>query len=152
MFCLFKARRSKEIEISSYWIYSYVLATKRESTKSAHILSVHTVYSRMWPKPQRVSVCVQQSILTHTSHTRLLLFPAATIQKGFVIDSFTVSLHSTKAKQIDCQYLFMVVSKFAPSQWETPLLCNDVSHWLGANLESALSFEKRQEFQQTCDI
>ena len=29
-------------------------------------------------------------------------------------------------------------SKFAPSQWETALLCNDVSHWLGANLESAL--------------
>ena len=26
----------------------------------------------------------------------------------------------------------------APSQWETPLLCNDVSHWLGASLESAL--------------
>ena len=22
---------------------------------------------------------------------------------------------------------------FAPSQWETALLCNDVSHWLGAN-------------------
>ena len=30
------------------------------------------------------------------------------------------------------------VSRFAPSQWETALLCNDVSHWLGANLESAL--------------
>ena len=29
-------------------------------------------------------------------------------------------------------------SRFVPSQWETPLLCNDVSHWLGANLESAL--------------
>ena len=29
-------------------------------------------------------------------------------------------------------------SRFAPSQWETALLCNDVSHWLGANLESAL--------------
>ena len=29
-------------------------------------------------------------------------------------------------------------SKFAPSQWETVLLCNDVSHWLGANLESGL--------------
>ena len=28
--------------------------------------------------------------------------------------------------------------RFGPSQWETPLLCNDVSHWLGANLESAL--------------
>ena len=29
-------------------------------------------------------------------------------------------------------------SRCAPSQWETALLCNDVSHWLGANLESAL--------------
>ena len=29
-------------------------------------------------------------------------------------------------------------SRFAPSQWETVFLCNDVSHWLGANLESAL--------------
>ena len=30
-------------------------------------------------------------------------------------------------------------SRFAPSQWETPSLCNDVSHLLGASLESALS-------------
>ena len=29
-------------------------------------------------------------------------------------------------------------SMFAPNQWEATLLCNDVSHWLGANLESAL--------------
>ena len=27
-------------------------------------------------------------------------------------------------------------SRFALSQWETVLLCNDVSHWLGASLES----------------
>ena len=26
----------------------------------------------------------------------------------------------------------------APSQWEMALLCNEVSHWLGASLESAL--------------
>ena len=32
----------------------------------------------------------------------------------------------------------MADSRFAPSQWETALLCNDISHWLGANLESAL--------------
>ena len=31
----------------------------------------------------------------------------------------------------------MADSRFAPSQWETALLCNDVSHWLGASLESA---------------
>ena len=29
-------------------------------------------------------------------------------------------------------------SMFAPSQWETALLCNNVSHWLGTSLESAL--------------
>ena len=28
-------------------------------------------------------------------------------------------------------------SMFAPSQWETPLQSNAVSHWLGTNLESA---------------
>ena len=31
-----------------------------------------------------------------------------------------------------------VDSRFAPSQWEMALLCNDISYWLGANLESAL--------------
>ena len=30
-------------------------------------------------------------------------------------------------------------SAFAPNQWETALLCNDVSHWLDASLESTLS-------------
>ena len=32
-------------------------------------------------------------------------------------------------------------SRFAPSQWETALLCNDVSHWLGVGLESAMYAE-----------
>ena len=29
-------------------------------------------------------------------------------------------------------------SRFAPSQWETSLQSNAISHWLGASLESAL--------------
>ena len=29
-------------------------------------------------------------------------------------------------------------SRFTPSQWETALLYNDVYHWLGASLESAV--------------
>ena len=33
---------------------------------------------------------------------------------------------------------YMDDSSFAPSQWETALLCNDVSHRLGVSLESAL--------------
>ena len=31
-------------------------------------------------------------------------------------------------------------SRFVPSQWETALLCNDVSHWPGTSLESALNY------------
>ena len=33
---------------------------------------------------------------------------------------------------------WLMNSRFARSQWETALLCNDVSHSLGASLESAL--------------
>ena len=33
---------------------------------------------------------------------------------------------------------FRADSRSAPSQWEMVLLCNDVSHWFGVNLESAL--------------
>ena len=33
--------------------------------------------------------------------------------------------------------LYRADSRFAPSQWETALLCNDVSRWLGASLKSA---------------
>ena len=31
-------------------------------------------------------------------------------------------------------------SRFAPSQWETALLCNNVSHWLGTNLVSPVTW------------
>ena len=37
---------------------------------------------------------------------------------------------------------FRADSGFAPSQWETALLCNDVSHWLGVNLESCFISSK----------
>ena len=36
---------------------------------------------------------------------------------------------------------FRAVSRFAPSQWETSLQSNAVSHWLGANLESTSQWE-----------
>ena len=41
------------------------------------------------------------------------------------------------AKIYHPEWWFRADSRFAPSQWETALLCNDVSHWLGASLESA---------------
>ena len=44
---------------------------------------------------------------------------------------------STKYNQ-ERLHAYRADSRFAASQWETALLCNDVSHWLGASLESAL--------------
>ena len=35
-------------------------------------------------------------------------------------------------------YGYRADSSFAPSQWEMALLCNNISHWLGASLESSL--------------
>ena len=40
-----------------------------------------------------------------------------------------------------CKFLLRMPwadSRFAPNHWETALLCNDVSHWHGASLKSAL--------------
>ena len=41
---------------------------------------------------------------------------------------------------ISAQTEYRADSWFAPSQWETALLCNDISHWLDANLELALEY------------
>ena len=36
------------------------------------------------------------------------------------------------------RYIYRADSRSSPSQWETALLCDNVSHWLGASLESAM--------------
>ena len=41
-------------------------------------------------------------------------------------------------KVIDCWFHTRDQSRYAPSQWETSLQCNDVSHWLGAYLDWSL--------------
>ena len=43
-------------------------------------------------------------------------------------------------------------SRLAASQWETPLLCNDFSHWLGASLVSAQNSISLKQSQQTHDV
>ena len=47
----------------------------------------------------------------------------------YIIDDYFFTAHSM---------VFRIDSRLAPSQWETSLQSNTVSHWLGANLESAL--------------
>ena len=56
-------------------------------------------------------------------------------------------LHTVVGLYPDCAIILIQVvgrtriragSRLAPSRWEMALLCNDVSHWLGASLEAAL--------------
>ena len=51
---------------------------------------------------------------------------------NFQEDNLIAILHTEMSKQ------YRPDSRFVPNQWETALLCNDVSHWLGANLEYAI--------------
>ena len=54
-------------------------------------------------------------------------------QNSLKFESKYKILHSGRCTRAD--------SRFAPSQWETALLCNKVSHWLGTSLESALCIQ-----------
>ena len=59
-------------------------------------------------------------------HPSLYNFPTQAIQ---------CRLHGVFRRKVG---VYRADSRFAPSQWETALLCNAVSHWLGASRESAL--------------
>ena len=50
-------------------------------------------------------------------------------------------MHGDKAYRV---HKHRAVSRFVSIQWETALLCNDVSHWLGASPESALQAHGNQ--------
>ena len=54
----------------------------------------------------------------------------------YLQDSHQIITHITTTFKIS---LHRAVSRFTPSQWETSLQSNAISHWLGANLESGAS-------------
>ena len=59
--------------------------------------------------------------------------------KGFVVFCFVLLQLCFQLITKSCGLsIYRADSRFVPSQWETALPCNDVSHWMGANLESAL--------------
>ena len=63
-------------------------------------------------------------------------------RKAIVEYSMVENIKSELMTKINVlHYLVIYTSadfRFEPSQWEVALLCNDVSYWLGASLESAL--------------
>ena len=73
-----------------------------------------------------VQICPEKQVLCQRNIWKWHLDPSVYI-KYYTHTGPELGHHSSRAD-----------SRFAPSQWETALLCNAVSHWLGTNLESAL--------------
>ena len=55
------------------------------------------------------------------------------------VESTYITVHCNMMLQTVQWQMYRADSRFVPSQWETSLQSNAVSHWLGANLESALN-------------
>ena len=60
-------------------------------------------------------------------------FPPKSTQSYYIIWH-----HNTPSPHAKKHINHRAESRFVDSQWGMTLLCNDVSHWLGANLESSL--------------
>ena len=75
-------------------------------------------------------------IIWATAIYKLWIYDDSFVLSWFGMAVITVVSHEHRG--ISTLLFSRVDSRFAPSQWETALLCNTVSHWLGARLESAL--------------
>ena len=101
-------------------------------------LAQHTKWLRGFYKQKTMKSLTHVQCLVMTKRQRI----------GKICNDMTVSNTSSENKahsiadNILCKSLRLsensVDSRLAPSQWETSLQSNGVSHWLGANLESAL--------------
>ena len=81
-----------------------------------------TIFS--WERTLHVKL-MREDITCETSFLRMSL------EMGGLLETVEISRNQAI-------YMFRADSRFVPSQWEMALLCNDVSHWLGASLELAL--------------
>ena len=66
------------------------------------------------------------------------ILPLAAFRSGYWRSDTAIMSYRCLGLGIRLTIITRADSRFVPSQWETALLCNDVSHWLDASLESAL--------------
>ena len=94
-------------------------------------------------EPQPLSLWEKLAIASQEAESRRASLDAATDTVG-IDDLSDESIAFGYQQSSDDQspevprHISSADSRFAPRQWETALLCNDVSHWLGVNLESVL--------------
>ena len=94
------------------------------------------------------SIVFLKTIFSNTFHVKIFLIFSTQFYKSFFTDQLPINQHWVRWCQLllgpmltKCYgtYLHPIVdSRLVPSQWETLLQSNSVSHWLGTNLESAL--------------
>ena len=104
-------------------------------------------------------------VIVHSSirWTRTHEFPLHVDTRGIsrtvaIVHSTLVDIWNAKMKpKVKLHWEEMVIdmqcySRLAPSQWETSLQSNAVSHWLGANLESALMCSVTARCEPGCEL
>ena len=115
--------------IASHWLGAH---TKRFLIINASVTSHHwhhTIFSTYMILSPKGRMKNTNDFLSRTIFEVTLSFRGYMTAHGHTIVSLSMKL----------QYpIHRADSRFAPSQWETWLQSNAVSHWLGANLESAV--------------
>ena len=97
---------------------------------------------------RRKLILISNRWLTHIFHvTSLLLYPIPVKQPPTILGKYIMWYqlpNQNNVNQIVCIFHGIYCNttqgwfyRFALSQWEVALLCNNVSHWLGASLEPA---------------
>ena len=88
------------------------------------------------------STCTEIMIIRHRHMTHQIMRGSEMARKGQAGSKINNNLREyQRTKCLQRLYKgedIRADSRYAPSQWETALLCNDVSYWLDASLESGL--------------
>ena len=75
-----------------------------------------------------------------------------TLTTNFYVTTLAFSLRGDLEICFSMRGNFRAESRLAPSQWEMSLQSNAISHWLGANLESALDLKICELFSYICSL
>ena len=102
-----------------------------------HWLGLAGFWITWWWYPIRIfSILLALCAEKHTFHWSYLYWGPSKQSLNIPFDS------PKQAVNLVCEIWCVIGadSRFVPNQWETALLCDDVSHWLLANLESSLCY------------
>ena len=93
-------------------------------------------------RPQMGSMLAPWILLSGILCTILYRFPNSTVLNVAGLQQQKMPGKTLNSPMTTTEYIPRNIqraySRLVPSQWETALLCNDVSYWLGVSLESAL--------------